>query len=328
MSKQFVFSSALSPYIQRLIESKEAAGFDALRTKWILKEIDEFATSYGLTDPAITKELVSEWRKTRVNDCDTTLCRKYSVWSQLGKLICRCGIPCYVVRCPKQTKSNFTPYIYTHEQISGLLDACDKTPYDRSYNTASFMMPALLRLLYSTGLRISEALSLENRDIHHKERYIHVRKTKNGCERIVPLCDSLDTALLQYESYRSRIPVGGLSAPGHFYFVKLDGTTPTQGTVYKRFHDLLKICSIPYQGNHHGPRVHDLRHTMAVHSLEQMVKSGMDIYTGLPILSTCLGHKSLSATEKYVRLTLEYMPDLQKQCSPLNAFVFPQTTKP
>ena len=59
-----------------------------------------------------------------------------------------------------------------------------------------------------------------------------------------------------------------------------------------------------------------------------MVENGMDIYTGLPLLSACLGHKSLQATEQYVRLTFEYMPELQRLCSPLNAFVYPHIVKP
>ena len=329
MSRTFVFNSALAPYIRRLVEEKESTGSEALRTKWILKEIDDFATSYGLEEPVITKELIDAWRKTRINDCDSTLYTKYSIWSQLGKLMCRCGISCYILRLPKQPESKFVPYIYTHEQITKLFDACDNVvAFDRHYNTAAIMMPALLRLLYSTGLRISEALSLENRDIHHNERYIHVRKSKNGCERILPICDSLDNVLLQYESYRSRLPVGGLASPRHIYFVKLDGTSPAPGTICSRFHSLLRKCGIPYEGNHHGPRVHDLRHTMAVHSLAQMVENGMDIYTGLPLLSACLGHKSLKATEQYVRLTFEYMPELQRLCSPLNAFVYPHIVKP
>jgi integrase len=56
--------------------------------------------------------------------------------------------------------------------------------------------------------------------------------------------------------------------------------------------------------------VHDLRHTFAVHSLVKMAKSGLDLYYSLPLLSTFLGHRSLSATDQYVRLTAEMYPDL------------------
>ena len=71
---------------------------------------------------------------------------------------------------------------------------------------------------------------------------------------------------------------------------------------------------------------HCARHTFAVHSLVQMGHNGMDLYTGLPILSACLGHRSLSSTEKYVRLTCMMYPEFEKQCSPINAFVYPKIT--
>jgi site-specific recombinase XerD len=56
-------------------------------------------------------------------------------------------------------------------------------------------IPAIIRLLYSTGLHISEALSLKNEDVCMVENYIHIRKTKNGHERLVPICNSLKLVL-------------------------------------------------------------------------------------------------------------------------------------
>ena len=59
----------------------------------------------------------------------------------------------------------------------------------------------------------------------------------------------------------------------------------------------------------------------------QMDHNGVDLYTGLPLLSAWLEHHSLSATEQYVRLTLALCPELEKQCSPINAFVYPKLCK-
>ena len=64
--------------------------------------------------------------------------------------------------------------------------------------------------------------------------------------------------------------------------------------------------------------------TMATNSLSKMIKSGLDVYAALPLLSACIGHKSLASTEGYVRLTCEYYPELLKQCASLNEFVYPQ----
>lgn len=80
----------------------------------------------------------------------------------------------------------------------------------------------------------------------------------------------------------------------------------------KRLHNihrlLLKRADIPYIGGGHGPRIHDWRHTFAVKSFKQMIDQGLDMYVALPVLSTYLGHKSIYATERYIRLTMELYP--------------------
>lgn len=328
MSEQFNYKSILAPYMRDLLDLKASAGISAQRTKWILKEFDDYAVTVSLTDPHITLNFIAEWRKTRVSDCDRTLYAKYSVWHQLTTMMSRRGCPCQIPMLPPQPKSDFTPYIFTKEQISSIFSACDGYRlYDVRMSTSLFAMPSLLRVLYSTGMRVSEALSLVNKDVHHEENYIHLRKTKNGTERIVPIGESLMEVLTEYITYRDSMPVVGISNPDHAFFVKADGTSISPGSVYRFFRKMLDQCGIPFKGNHNGPRVHDLRHTFAVHSLVQMEHGGMDPYTGLPILSACLGHHSIAATEQYVRLTYAMYPEMQKKCSPINAFVYPKICK-
>lgn len=328
MSELFNYSSILAPYMKYLVEMKTSAGISAQRMKWILKEFDDFANVCKLNDPHITKEFVGRWRATRTDDCDRTLYAKYSVWSQLTTLMSRNGCACFIPSLPKQPKANFTPYIFTHEQIKAIFVASDEYRlHDIRMGTVLIAMPVLLRLLYSTGVRISEALSIRNEDVYLSEHFIRLRKTKNGSERLVPVCESLADVLAEFETCRNRMPVKGLDATGHLFFVKPDGTGISAGPVYQHFKKLLSKCGIPHIGNHHGPRVHDLRHTSAVHALVQMGRNGMDIYAGLPILSASLGHHSLSATEQYVRLTCGMYPELEKMCSPINAFVYPKISK-
>lgn len=326
MAEQFNYSSVLAPHMKHLLQIKYSAGISALRIKWILKEFDDFANAEHLEDPHITDAFIRKWRATRIADCDRTLYSKYSIWHQLTTLMSRCGCPCFIPRLPKEPKSDFTPYIFTQDQIASILSAADNLRlYDIRMGTALFAMPTLFRLLYSTGLRVSEALSIRNGDVHMDECYIHIRKTKNGSERIVPLCESMREVLATYLSYRDRMPIKGVDIDKSLLFIKSDGTGIKAGSVYNHMRKLLDICGIPHKGNHQGPRVHDLRHTNAVHAMVQMAHNGMDLYTSLPILSTCLGHHSLSATEQYVRLTCTMYPELEAQCSEINAFVYPKT---
>lgn len=87
------------------------------------------------------------------------------------------------------------------------------------------MMPTLFRLLYGTGLRLGEALALEERDVNLKEKYLIIRQSKNGTERIVPLSESLANVCRQYRDGKRRrmrgqtkpdlfrVPFGSLSQP-------------------------------------------------------------------------------------------------------------------
>ena len=212
--------------------------------------------------------------------------------------------------------------------MSAIFDACDSLRlYDGHMTTIQFIIPSIIRLLYGTGLRISEALSLKNRDVDLEKRSILIRKAKNGEERLVPLSDSLAKVLEQYLKYRDQIPVPHISDANGFFFISPNGTYCRSGSVYKRFRKVLSEAGIPHRGDHKGPRVHDLRHTFAVRSMVKMVRSGMDLYYSLPILSVFLGHKSLGSTEHYARLTAEVYPDLLKDQKGIGAYVFPKSDK-
>jgi len=328
MSKNIEYKSILNPFIKEFITLKEAAGINTRGNKGILLEIDKFFLDNNIAKPIITRELIEQWRKTRVNDSDGSLHNKYSVWSQLARFMNRHGYECYIPMQPRYRRSarpGFAPYIFTHEQITAILNESTKLIIGkRNMSCAVFCVPAILRLLYSTGLRVSEALLIRNSDVKMSKEYIHIRKTKNGCERIVPINESLKVVLLQYTFYRDRIPIKKVTNPDSFFFIRPDGSPCIHQAIYKWFRKLLQKCNIPYSGNCQGPRVHDLRHTMAVHSLGQMVRNGMDLYASMPIISTCLGHKSLSATEQYVRLTYEMFPELVEQCSAIASFVYPK----
>ena len=327
MHKLFEYQSVLAPHIRDFIHWKESFGYNYLRGKWILNEIDQFFLQNNIPEPIITRKLVLAWHKTRVNDSLATIYSKYSTIAQLARYMSRQGCNCFIPKLPesKRSKSDFTPYIFTHNQIDGILQSGDRLRmYDRHMSNALFCIPVVLRLLYSTGLRVSEALSIKNADVKLEKGYIHIRKTKNGSERIVPINESLRGVLQQYISYRDRMPVSSVGSPNSFLFIKSDGTYCNAQSVYCCFRKLLAECGIPYVGNHHGPRVHDLRHTFAVHAMIQLAHNNHDLYIGLPVILACLGHKSLVATEQYVRLTSEMYPELINQCSPINAFVYPK----
>lgn len=328
MSKDLVFKSVLKPFIEDFLNVKKSCGQYVYKIQYTLKDIDDFYINRNVNQPIITKGLIEDWKKTRINDKAVTLNNKLSIWTQLARYMTLHGQDCYIPKGKHLRKNNdetFVPYIFTHNQIKNLFEKSNELRLRCHYSQVSlFSIPAILRLIYSTGLRISEALSIQNKDVDFKRKCILIKDTKNKMDRLVPINESLMDVLLQYKSYRDKMPYKNIHDKEHFFFVRTDGSPCTTKGVAHWYRYLLEQCNIPYIGDMHGPRIHDLRHTFAVHALAQMCKQGIDLYTSLPIISTFLGHKSLSGTEKYVRLTREMYLDITEKMSDINSFIYPK----
>jgi site-specific recombinase XerD len=176
-------------------------------------------------------------------------------------------------------------------------------------------------MLYATGIRINEALSLQDEDVNLENNYLVIRDSKNGKERLISISESLSSVCKEYVKYRDRMPIQRTNTN---FFISLNGSKCKSGVVYEWFRKILSGAGISYKGGHQGPRIHDLRHTFAVHSLAAMAENGIDLYCALPYLSTYLGHQSIRATNGYVRLTAEMYPDLLKDVDRVCLNVFPK----
>ncbi len=306
---------------------KKTMGFGLPKFQYVFLEFDRFFIETGAMAAYITREQIAAWSKTRINDKNRTLYDKYSIMRQLCHYLCHLGYECYIPRLPKQ-RYDYIPCVFTHGQMKNIFEVSDKlTLSTKSMVSILFAIPALLRFLYSTGVRISEAMSIKNEDVDFGRQRIVLKKTKNQMQRLVPIHPSLLEVLQQYKEYRDKMPIQGVSAPNSFLFVSTIGKPLNQSSVYSWFKRVLKECGIPHLGKKQGPHVHSIRHTAAVHSLIKQVGDGVDIYCALPILSVFLGHKTISGTEKYVRLTQEMYPEVIKMERSITSFVFPNNPK-
>lgn len=93
--------------------------------------------------------------------------------------------------------SKYTPYIFTKMELERFFYACDHIqPYPGT--SRHHMIPVLFRLIFSCGLRVSEAANLKCRDVDLTADVITVRNGKNGKERLVPLSDSMTKCMEQF----------------------------------------------------------------------------------------------------------------------------------
>ncbi|MDR0231604.1 MAG: tyrosine-type recombinase/integrase [Dysgonamonadaceae bacterium] len=318
------FNSIYGYHIKKFIEMKRAFGFKCKTEVSVLLHIDALAVKRKETLPGITKEFAEEWRQKRLHESENYRYHRVRCLAQFSSYLNDLSIQSYIPKLLPYPKSSFIPYIYSAKEISSLFNACDELRLaSATKDTILFSFPVLFRLLYATGLRISEALALRNEDVNLEENYLLVKDCKNGKERIIPISDSLSLVCKEYVKYRKLLPSEKVKSG--YFFVKLDGSKICSlSAVQNWFKKCLKKVGIHYVGRNHGPRLHDLRHTFAVHSLTSMIEAGIDLYVSLPILSNYLGHQSLDATEHYVRLTANMYPDLVNEMNMVCLDVFPK----
>lgn len=316
------YRSVLAPFINGLLRMKEAAGYNMRAAKHVFKELDNYVVASGTESPDLTEEIITGWASSRLNDRDNTLYAKFALINQLSRYIILSGGSAYVPRLPRYPQSDFTPYIFSEREISDIFSSADNLAAKTHYE-GIMVIPAILRTLYSTGIRISEALSLTNSDVDTANGILTVRNSKNRMDRKLPISVSLSAVLAQYRKFRDSMPLPGTSLPGSLFFIKPNGSDISPHCIYTRFRKIYSSCGIKFIGGQRGPRLHDLRHTFAVHSLAAMSRAGIDLYTSMPILSVYLGHKSIWMTEKYIRLTAAMYPDIESCCATDNAIIYP-----
>jgi integrase/recombinase XerD len=316
-----VCNSVYRDHIMELIQLKRKLGFKYISGAFNLHKIDLFAQERAETSPGITLDFAECWGKKKLNESDFNRYNRVGFLIQLSSYIRDIGIESYVPKLPPIPRHTFIPYVYSKEQLNAIFNACDGLRLQKSNShNCLFCMPVLLRLLYSTGLRIGEAIALKNEDVNLEDNYILVKDSKNGKERIIPITASLSSVCKEYVWHKERLP-NAQKGSGYF-FIKANGLKCGQG-VTRWFKKCLDIAGIQH-GTIESPRIHDLRHTFAVTALATMAESGIDLYVSLPILSNYLGHQSIGATNHYVRLTAGMYPDLIKDVDMLCLDVFPK----
>lgn len=197
---------------------------------------------------------------------------------------------------------NFTAYIYSQPELQRLLQAV--TP-ERTKGLSPQTMRTLLLLLYGAGLRLGEALKLEQADVQVAERLLHVRQSKFFKSRLVPIGPKLAKVLEDYATGRT-----AGDGSNQRFFRSNQGAPVSHATVERIFRTVRLAADVQRpKTSRYQPRLHDLRHSMATHCLVNWYRQGADVQALLVNLAVYLGHASLSGTQKYLTIT----PDLRTQ---------------
>jgi integrase/recombinase XerD len=299
MSAPPPFRSVLAETIDRFVALKQALGRGYVQERTILAHLDAFLQAQA-TD--LTAESFARWCQTR-EYLTATVRRR---WMRVAQDLCRyrrrlepdCFVP-DTAQFPPHHEA-VRPHIFTEAEVASLLVACEPLRPAPGSPLRRETYRLGVALLYTTGLRRGELLRLTLDDYSPGERTLLVRESKFHKSRVLPLSDDGACEIERYLSAR-RARRLALEAKAPLLWSASRGGRAYCGVGFSAAIRTL-LCAADIRTAAGGrPRVHDFRHTFAVHALMRWYRNGADVQAKLPLLATYLGHVSILSTQYYLR---------------------------
>ncbi len=300
--------SCLAPQIQSFISLRQLSGTDYQSQVQLLGYFDRFLVEEKVSEPRLTPKITEGYQRTLSHLSARVQSNRFCVVRQLCEYLSRTDplghVPEPLRRIPSQAAHQ--PYIYSEAEVRALLAAASGLGPPSALRPLTYC--TLLGLLYSTGMRIGEALALNLKDFYSAEGRLYIAQSKFHKARWVPLSACTCQAVQQYVGRRLQMTPRSLDSP---LFLNQRCRRLHYGTVNETFHRLLCQCAIPHKRT--GPRIHDMRHTFAVQRLLAWYRDGHDVNARLPWLATYMGHVDIGSTQVYLHPTAELLEQVSNR---------------
>jgi site-specific recombinase XerD len=301
---QPVLASPLADRFTDFITFRRSSGADYCGRAKVLSYFDRFLSQQGFKGSYPTREILDGYWTSLNRLHPNTRANRLSVVRQfclyLRQFEPQGYVPEPAVRAGQ--KLSRTPHIFTNDEIKALLVAAQHLSPPGSLRPMTFY--TLLGLLYTTGLRVGEAIALDLADVDLARQRLYIHRSKFHKSRWVPMSASTRAVLKRYIQERTRIFP---ATPQDPLFVNLQGRRLFLQMVYTAFRQALSRCGLRGGKGDPGPRLHDLRHSYACNRLAAAYRQGGDVNALLPALATYLGHVCITYTQVYLRATAELL---------------------
>jgi integrase len=289
--------------LQQYLALRGSLGFDLRDVRWALGKFVSFLEAEGAihistqlalrwaTQPAHAQPACWSWRLGTV--------RRFAAW--FATLDSRTEIPPQGLLPYRYRRQR--PYIYSDNEIERVVRTAAELPSPKGLRGQTYS--TLFGLLAVTGMRVSEVVTLDRDDVHFAEGVLSIRRTKFGKSRLVPVQPSTQRALQTYAEARDRLFPRPMTPA---FFVLERGTRVTKCMAEWTFAQVSRSVGLrpPGKGHGRGPRLHDMRHRLAVRTLIDWYRAGLDVEREIPKLATYLGHVNINDTYWYI----EAVPEL------------------
>ncbi|TWC78218.1 site-specific recombinase XerD [Rhizobium sp. SJZ105] len=296
--------STLSQELDRYLAVRRGLGFELRTDERILRRFIEHAEKMGTE--YVSAEVFIGWRESFGVASQQTWSRRLGIvrifaqW--LHSIDPQHQVPSSDLIPSRHRRSR--PYIYKPEEIRAIIEAAAALPSTNGIRPLTYAV--LFGLIAVTGLRISEAISLDSGDVDLENGVLTLRKGKLGKARLIPVSRCTALQLAAYAKERDRL----LERRSRPFFVADHGERVGDCGVRYNFALVCQTLGLRARQRFHkhgrGPRIHDLRHTFAVRTMLIWYRSGMDVTREMIKLTTYLGHVSPEHTYWYI----EAVPEL------------------
>ena len=298
MKKTIVFHSIFAEQMQQFVTFKRMQGYDYSSQARKLSYFDLFLVNDTDGEPGtgLSLDLLRRYIETTVHLKDSSRQKRLGSLREFSRYL-HARFPQSAV-LPADIVPRHAPSVrfcrIEPRQVADLMAAAQLLRPAGNIRGQSINM--LIGLLYSTGLRINEALHLTLADIDRQRSVLHVIHGKFGKQRFVPMSSSTLAALTRYLGVRSDYAGTSNASP---LFIGAFNKALSYDQSHKSFRRLCQQCGLCGQP---PPRLHDLRHNYACRRLALWREEGRDINTMLPVLATAMGHVNIYSTQIYLHI--------------------------
>jgi integrase/recombinase XerD len=299
MSRSHSFASVFGPTITSYLSLKKALGRRFAGETDALAHLDRFLVAQRPEPSGLTPDSFAAWTLTFAHLTPTVRRNRMRIVRNLCLYLRRSDADCFVpdpsgFPAPHAPRP---PHIFTEDQILRLLRiAAELQPRSTSPLRADVYRLAVV-LLYTAGLRRGELVRLVLSDYDVAERTLLVRASKFHKSRLVALSQDGVHEMDRYLRARRRLPH---HAHAPLLVNRSGGLGAYSGASFGQGMRSLFRCADVRTARGRLPRVHDLRHTHAVHALLRWYRAGVDVQAKLPVLATVMGHISIASTAYYL----------------------------
>lgn len=315
-------NSKLGPSMQALIELRQSLGYCDKNLVSHLRNFDHYLVSTGQTELFLIRRAAEEWAAAGT---PRSRCRRLQTLRILGRFLAQSFPECYIPgpAWGSRSASSFRPHIYTQAEIEALLIEAARLPPAGSLRPLTYV--TLISLLYTSGLRISEALALRLCDVDLEDGILSIHESKFHKSRSVPLHATVTSRLRHYLQVRNQ--KGHRRDSEASFLVNEWKRNCNYGTVIGVFLGIARRAGLRGPPGQSGPRIHDLRHTFAVHRLLAWYRDDGDVQARLPLLATYLGHVCIVSTQVYLEITAELLDQAARRFQPPDAIITKETPR-